>query len=243
MAGPRPARCLLPLRPTAMVAEEVAWLAALHPGRVGLGVAAGALPFDFEVMGLSAARAVPVFKSELPRVVDMLRGRELRQRWAATRPCNGAPSTRCRVERGGVGGGCRPGRPRGAGLLMEGMSPGPASVQGHGGLRPGRRDGTKVLIRRVWLGDVRADLVEPSGRSTTATPGAAGFGNDQTVASADPDRMADLLHEVMRVGRRRRPQPAGASARHDARSRSGARSPGSGPRSFPCCANARPRGV
>ena len=31
---------LLPLRPTAMVAEEVAWLAARHPGRVGLGAAA-----------------------------------------------------------------------------------------------------------------------------------------------------------------------------------------------------------
>ncbi len=42
---------LLPLRPTALVAEETAWLAARHPGRVGLGVAAGALPLDFEVDG------------------------------------------------------------------------------------------------------------------------------------------------------------------------------------------------
>ena len=52
---------LLPLRPTAMVAEEVAWLAARHPGRVGLGVAAGALPLDFEAMdrpaGLGRARS------------------------------------------------------------------------------------------------------------------------------------------------------------------------------------------
>src|ERR1700729_2412731 len=39
---------LLPLRPTAMVAEEVAWLDARHPGRVGLGVAAGGLRRDFE---------------------------------------------------------------------------------------------------------------------------------------------------------------------------------------------------
>ena len=28
---------LLPLRPTALVAEEVAWLAARYPGRVGVG--------------------------------------------------------------------------------------------------------------------------------------------------------------------------------------------------------------
>ena len=38
------------LRPTALVIEETAWLAARHPGRVGLGVAAGALPLDFEIM-------------------------------------------------------------------------------------------------------------------------------------------------------------------------------------------------
>ena len=41
---------LLPLRPVALVAEEVAWLAARFPGRVGVGVAAGALPADFEIM-------------------------------------------------------------------------------------------------------------------------------------------------------------------------------------------------
>ena len=45
-----PCPLLLPLRPTALVIEEVAWLAARHPGRVGLGVAAGALPVDFEIM-------------------------------------------------------------------------------------------------------------------------------------------------------------------------------------------------
>src|SRR5437870_11136035 len=39
-----PAPLLLPLRPPALVAEEIAWLAARFPGRVGLGVASGALP-------------------------------------------------------------------------------------------------------------------------------------------------------------------------------------------------------
>ena len=43
-AGPRPCPLLLPLRPPALVAEEIAWLAARFPGRVGLGVASGALP-------------------------------------------------------------------------------------------------------------------------------------------------------------------------------------------------------
>src|SRR3954465_13920006 len=39
-----PCPLLLPLRPPALVAEEVAWLAARFPGRVGVGLAAGALP-------------------------------------------------------------------------------------------------------------------------------------------------------------------------------------------------------
>ena len=68
---------LLPLRSTALVAEEVAWLQARHPGRVGLGVAAGALPLDFETAGVSQSEAVDRFKAELPRLVAMLRGEVL----------------------------------------------------------------------------------------------------------------------------------------------------------------------
>src|ERR1700753_1679306 len=49
---------LLPPRPTALGAGEVAWPRARHPGRVGLGVAAGALPLDFEVAGVSQADSV-----------------------------------------------------------------------------------------------------------------------------------------------------------------------------------------
>src|ERR1700709_1943382 len=45
-----PCPLLLALRPPAMVAEEIAWMAARFPGRVGLGVASGALPADFEIM-------------------------------------------------------------------------------------------------------------------------------------------------------------------------------------------------
>src|SRR5215211_7024885 len=39
-----PAPLLLPLRPPALVAEEIAWLAARFPGRVGLGVASARSP-------------------------------------------------------------------------------------------------------------------------------------------------------------------------------------------------------
>ncbi len=102
---------LLPLRPTAMVAEEVAWLAARYPGRVGLGVAAGALPLDFEAMDLSVATAVEVFRAELPRIVDMLRGRDLRQLERGPRPPGLCLESGAGPERGGVTGGGHDERP------------------------------------------------------------------------------------------------------------------------------------
>jgi alkanesulfonate monooxygenase SsuD/methylene tetrahydromethanopterin reductase-like flavin-dependent oxidoreductase (luciferase family) len=68
-----PAPLLLPLRPPALVAEEIAWLAARFPGRVGLGVASGALPADFDVMHVPmdslAARFTAGFE-ELTGILD-----------------------------------------------------------------------------------------------------------------------------------------------------------------------------
>ena len=84
---------LLPLRPTALVAEEVAWLNARHPGRVGLGVAAGALPLDFDVARVDRADAYRAFKVELPRLVAMLRGEDLGELAGDGR----GPSARCRA--------------------------------------------------------------------------------------------------------------------------------------------------
>jgi alkanesulfonate monooxygenase SsuD/methylene tetrahydromethanopterin reductase-like flavin-dependent oxidoreductase (luciferase family) len=195
---------LLPLRPTAMVAEEVAWLAALHPGRVGLGVAAGALPLDFEVMGLSVAGAVPVFKSELPRLVDMVRGQELG-------PLAGDPALQRCAEHPvpvlsaavSVAAAVRAAR-SGAGVLMEGMSSGAALSKVTAAFDQAGGTGTKMLIRRVWLGDVQSDLVVRQRQVYDGYAGQAGFGDDQTVTSPDPDLVAAQLHEVM--------QSAGADA-------------------------------
>jgi alkanesulfonate monooxygenase SsuD/methylene tetrahydromethanopterin reductase-like flavin-dependent oxidoreductase (luciferase family) len=190
---------LLPLRPTAMVAEEVAWLSARYPGRVGLGVAAGALPLDFEVMGVAAAGAVSAFKSELPRVVDMLEGRRLGALDGdpALRRCAAHPvpvlSAAVSVAAATRAARC------GAGLLMEGMSP-PSALgrltaahREAGGSRP------RVLIRRVWLGDLRTDLVDRQREvyDGYAAP-AAGFGDDQTVGAGDPAQVAHRLEAAAR---------------------------------------------
>ena len=62
-----------------------------------------------------------------------------------------------------------------------------------GGSRP------RVLIRRVWLGDLRTDLVDRQREvyEGYAAP-AAGFGDDQTVSAGDPARVADQLEEAAR---------------------------------------------
>src|SRR6185295_20366278 len=71
-----PCPLLLPLRAPALVAEETAWLAARFPGRVGLGVAAGALPIDFEVMGLTMDDLTTRFASGLEQLARLLGGQD-----------------------------------------------------------------------------------------------------------------------------------------------------------------------
>lgn len=191
---------LLPLRPTALVAEEVAWLAARHPGRVGLGVASGALPLDFEAMDLPAGSAVDVFRHELPRIVDMLQGRDLRQLHGdpALRACAQSPVPVLSAAVSPAA--ARRAARCGAGILMEGMSEPKrldrltTEYEGAGGT------GAKVLIRRVWLGDVRTDLVEAQRRVYDSYTGAGGpaSGADQTIASNDPADLADQLDRAVR---------------------------------------------
>src|SRR5205807_8791427 len=71
-----PCPLLLTLRPAAMVAEEIAWLAARFPGRVGLGVAAGALRDDFDIMGVAMDGLTARFAAGLETVAAMLGGRD-----------------------------------------------------------------------------------------------------------------------------------------------------------------------
>jgi alkanesulfonate monooxygenase SsuD/methylene tetrahydromethanopterin reductase-like flavin-dependent oxidoreductase (luciferase family) len=193
---------LLPLRATALVAEEIAWLNARHPGRVGVGVAAGALPLDFEIAGVDRTDAVRAFKVELPRLVAMLRGEDLGELAGdpALAACHKNPvpvlSAAVSVTAATRAAGC------GAGILMEGMS----NVRRLTALteafdRAGGR-GSKVLIRRVWLGEVQTDLVRrqravyDSYSDATIT-----FADDQTIASTEPTELVARLCELIRATR------------------------------------------
>ena len=79
-------------------------------------------PLDFEAMDLPTGSAVDVFRRELPRIVDMLQGRDLRQ-------LHGDPALRACAERPVpvLSAAVSPAAARraarcGAGILMEGMS-------------------------------------------------------------------------------------------------------------------------
>src|SRR3954468_608486 len=69
-----PCPLLLPLRPAALVAEEIAWLAARFPGRVGIGVASGALQDDFDIMHVPMDGLAARFRDALTELTGMLDG-------------------------------------------------------------------------------------------------------------------------------------------------------------------------
>jgi alkanesulfonate monooxygenase SsuD/methylene tetrahydromethanopterin reductase-like flavin-dependent oxidoreductase (luciferase family) len=195
-----PCPLLLPLRPVAQLAEEVAWLGARHPDRVGLGVAAGALPLDFAAMEVALADAVSVFKVRLPRIVQMLQGRDLRElegdrglQWCSRSaiPVLSAAASPVAARRAAD---C------GAGILTEGMSSPPQlrricdAYTAAGGSHP------KVVIRRVWIGERRSELI---GRQRAVYDGYTGsaqrFADDQTIAARDPVEVAGRLYDTWRA--------------------------------------------
>jgi alkanesulfonate monooxygenase SsuD/methylene tetrahydromethanopterin reductase-like flavin-dependent oxidoreductase (luciferase family) len=185
---------LLPLRPTALVAEEIAWLDARHPDRVGLGVGSGAMALDFDVMGLDVADAARLFKAELPRIVDMLRGRHLSglEGDLALRRCSEHPipvlSAAVSVTAARRAARC------GAGLILEGMSAPDrvaelcAAYDEEGGTMP------KILIRRVWLGAPQSGLVAQQRQFYQSNrQGDVPMPADQTISVTDAGEMAAQL--------------------------------------------------
>ena len=159
-----PCPLLLPLRPTALVAEEVAWLDARHPGRVGLGVASGALPLDFEAMDVPLEERSQRFAAELPRIVDMLRGKDLRG-------LDGDPALRRLADNpipvlsaAVSSAACRRAALCDAGILLEGMSSPDKLTRFCQVFDEAGGTGAKVLIRRVWIGPPNTELIERRAR-------------------------------------------------------------------------------
>ena len=191
-----PCPVLLPLRPLAMLAEEIAWLDARFPDRVGVGVAPGSLALDFEAMGVDLTQMMPMFRDGLPRLVAMLSGhdlsplegdRALRLLDARPIPVLSAAMSPAAVRRAAAAG---------AGVLFDGgtsitrireLTDAFVDV---GGRAP------RALIRRVWLGAPPRQAFEDQldvYRSYSTDAALSHWRDSGWICDDDPIRLADAL--------------------------------------------------
>ena len=190
---------LLTLRPPALVTEEVAWLAARFPGRVGLGLAAGSLRDDFDIMGLTKDDLTARFAHGLAAVAGALGGTDpgLLADDAAVARCRAHPvpivsaaMSHAAVQRAaGLG----------VGLLFDSLSA-PERIRAlsdayhdAGGDRP------CVLVRRVWVGAppvAQVDRQMDRYRSYASSGAQAHWRGEQLVAADDADSLARELARV-----------------------------------------------
>jgi alkanesulfonate monooxygenase SsuD/methylene tetrahydromethanopterin reductase-like flavin-dependent oxidoreductase (luciferase family) len=187
---------LLPLRHWSQTAEDLAWLAARHPGRVGAGFAVGGLAQDFELADLDWATRFRATREALPRIIGALRGEapEPLGRDAALRRCKQAPVPVV------VAAQSRPAVLRaaglGVGLLYDSLQTPEhlaslSRLHAEAGGPPQR-----ILIRRVWLGRAPDEASKSQlafYKSYTSEKTQASWGGDELVAAESGDELAERL--------------------------------------------------
>jgi alkanesulfonate monooxygenase SsuD/methylene tetrahydromethanopterin reductase-like flavin-dependent oxidoreductase (luciferase family) len=203
-----PCPLLLPLRHWTQVVEDVAWLAARYPGRVGAGFAAGGLDRDFELAEIPYSQRMARFKQTLPQVTAALQGDSpgplagdaaVAACAAQPVPCVSAalsPPAARRAARLGLG------------VLYDSLQTAErvrevsqvhrASLPEHA-----RGPAPRILIRRVWLGPAPSSNVESQMGFYRgyADPGAqVHWGEGQElVAAASGDELAERLAQRVRA--------------------------------------------
>jgi alkanesulfonate monooxygenase SsuD/methylene tetrahydromethanopterin reductase-like flavin-dependent oxidoreductase (luciferase family) len=193
---------LLPLRPVAMLAEEVAWLDARFPGRVGIGVGSGSLPLDFEAMEIDQSTAVDVFKRDLPRLVNMLAGRQLgvidgdralRERAERSIPVISTAMSPTAVRRAANAG---------AGIIFDGGSnPDRLRTLSDTYVEAGG-NAPRILIRRVWLGSPPKEAFEAQFevyQSYSPTEALSHWRDNGWICGDDAASLATELAEALRT--------------------------------------------
>jgi alkanesulfonate monooxygenase SsuD/methylene tetrahydromethanopterin reductase-like flavin-dependent oxidoreductase (luciferase family) len=188
----------------ALVAEEIAWLAARHPGRVGLGVAAGALDADFEIMGTTMEDLTPRFTDALTRLADMLGG-------AVDGPLAGDPAIAALAAQPVplVSAAMGPGAVRraariGAGVLYDSLSSPERCRALSDAYRAAGGTGACVMVRRVWLGAPPRDRLDEQlerYRGYAAATAQAHWTGDEVIHASDASELAQAVaHTMARAG-------------------------------------------
>jgi alkanesulfonate monooxygenase SsuD/methylene tetrahydromethanopterin reductase-like flavin-dependent oxidoreductase (luciferase family) len=199
-----PCPLLLPLRPPALVAEELAWMAARFPGRVGVGVASGALPADFDIMHAPmddlAARFTAAFE-ELAGMLDGSAPRGLADD-AAIMACIEHPVPMLSAAMGFTA--ARRAARLGAGLLFDSLSTVERCRELVDAYREAGGRAPCVLIRRAWVGEpprARLDDQVDVYRTYSPVSAQAHWGGDELIdAPTADDVVAGLLDSLARSG-------------------------------------------
>jgi alkanesulfonate monooxygenase SsuD/methylene tetrahydromethanopterin reductase-like flavin-dependent oxidoreductase (luciferase family) len=168
-----PCPTILPLWDFPNLVEQVAWLAACWPRRLGVGVVPGYQERDFAIAGRSFGGRVKHFAGELPRVAAALSGSDAGDLNAD--PAVKALSSHPVPVVAGVGG------PKGVsaaararvGLLVTSLTTPARAKMLTDRYREEGGSGPVVLIRRVWIGALPAGVKDQIERYRAAgLPGA-----------------------------------------------------------------------
>jgi alkanesulfonate monooxygenase SsuD/methylene tetrahydromethanopterin reductase-like flavin-dependent oxidoreductase (luciferase family) len=184
---------ILPLRGTATVAEDLAWLAAAYPGRVGAGFVPGYQPRDFAVTGADFEARHRRYWAQLSALTATLAGRPGGLDLAADpaiRACRpaGLPIV------SGVAGprGAQRAAAAGAGLLIMSLAAPERAASLVAAHRAAGGPATAVLIRRARLGPP-APLPERGWSRAAATDPDWLRADDGAVVGGAPDEVAERL--------------------------------------------------
>ncbi|HVT64627.1 MAG TPA: LLM class flavin-dependent oxidoreductase [Mycobacteriales bacterium] len=190
-----PCPLLLPLRPAALVAEEIAWLAARFPGRVGMGLASGSLEADFTIAGTTKDDLTARFSEAMTTVSGMLLGNDPGQlpddpavRLCATQPIPVVSAAMSAAA-------CRRAAGLGVGLLFDSLTTVARCRELVDVYREAGGPGPIVLIRRVSPGAPPPERQEEQLRLYKSYASAAAiehWGEDQ-LASGDADQIAETV--------------------------------------------------
>ena len=195
-----PCPLLLTLRPPALVAEEVAWLAARFPGRVGLGLAAGSLDADFEIMGITKDDLTRRFADAMTAVAAALGGTDpgLLGGDPAVAGCalDPVPVLSAAMSVAAV----RRAAHLGVGLLFDSLSTPERIRTLSDAYRAAGGDRPCVLVRRAWVGSAPRDQVDRQTeryRAYASDGAQAHWQGEQLVAATETGALAQALAAVM----------------------------------------------
>jgi alkanesulfonate monooxygenase SsuD/methylene tetrahydromethanopterin reductase-like flavin-dependent oxidoreductase (luciferase family) len=195
-----PCPLVLPLRAATQVVEDVAWTYHRFPGRVGVGVAAGALPVDFQMAGVPFDEMFPRHRAGLATLAAAFAGQAegaLAAEPAVAALKGGEVPVVAAVQADKT---VRRAADLGVGVIFDSIQ----SVERTRDLADAYVDaggtGPRILIRRCWVGPRPSGNVEAQmARYRGYAPARAQeqWGSDEYIAGATGEELAGRLADVL----------------------------------------------